>query len=104
MLDPNRSDGYVECAIHRNRNRCPGYCDVEGQRSRHWTVDVTRIASVERDDRPFASGDPSVLRTGQALTVGHFRCTSRAAGLTCVSRDSGHGFFLSKNNKSQRLF
>ena len=45
-----------------------------------------------------------MLRSGQTVTVGYFRCTSRAAGLTGVSRHSGHGFFLGKHNKSQRLF
>jgi hypothetical protein len=105
MLDPNRLDGYLECAIHRNRNRCPGHCDVEWEASRRWTVDVTRIASVERDERPLGAGDRArVLRSGQASRVGFFRCTSRDAGLTCVSRHSGHGFFLSENNESQRLF
>jgi predicted N-acetyltransferase YhbS len=43
-----------------------------------------------------------VAEDGQTLKVGYFRCTSRVAGLTCLSRHSGHGFFLS--NKRQRTF
>jgi hypothetical protein len=104
MVDPNQLIGNVTCATHRNRYRCSGPCDLENNASRRWYVDVTRIAEVGQSRRGLGSAPTRVLRSGQALTVGYFRCTSRAAGLTCVSRHSGHGFFLSKNNKSQRLF
>jgi hypothetical protein len=104
MVDPNLLNGNVTCGIHRNRFRCSGPCDLENNASRRWYVDVTRFAEVWGSRRGLGSTPTRVLRPGQALTVGYFRCTSRAAGLTCVSRHSGHGFFLSKNNKSQRLF
>ena len=104
MDDPSLLSGDVTCAIHRNRNRCPGPCDLESQSSRRWYVGVTRIASVYKSRRGFPGPRAKVLRRGQKLTVGYFHCASRAAGLTCVSRRSGHGFFLSKNNKNQRLF
>lgn len=105
MVDPNLLNGNVTCGIHRNRFKCLGpTCDVEDGYSRRWFVDVTRIATVQRSRRPFGSAPTRVLRSGQSLTAGYFRCTSRTTGLTCVSRRSGHGFFLSNNNKSQRLF
>jgi hypothetical protein len=104
IVDPNTLSGNVGCAIHRNRNRCPGYCGLEKEASRRWYVDVTRSAEVFRSARNLGTDSPRVLRSGQTVTVGYFRCTSRAAGLTCVSRHSGHGFFLGKHNQSQRLF
>ena len=107
MVDPNLLIGNVTCGIHRHRYKCVGpTCDQEDAYSRQWFVDVDRFATVERNNRgrPFGSAVARVLRPGQSLTVGYFRCTSRAVGLTCVSRRSGHGFFLSTNNKSQRLF
>lgn len=105
MVDPNLSSGNVECGIHRNRFRCADpACDVETGYSRRWLVQVTQVASVERSRRPFGTSPKRVLRYGQSLTVGHFRCTARKAGLTCVSRRSGHGFFLGKDNERQRVF
>jgi hypothetical protein len=104
MVDPDLSIGNVTCAIHRHRFRCSRPCDLEKAASRRWHVDVTRVAQVGQSRRGLGSAPTRVLRPGQALTVGNFRCTSRAVGLTCVSRPSGHGFFLSKDNKSQRLF
>ena len=104
MVDPNLSIGNVTCAIHRNQFRCSRPCDLEKAASRRWHVDVNRVAQVGQSRRGCGSAPTRVLRPEQALTVGHFRRASRATGLTCVSRPSGHGFFLSKNNKSQRLF
>jgi len=104
MVDPNLLIGNVTCAIHRNRFRCSGPCDLEQNASRRWYVDVTRIAELGQSRRGLGSAPTRVLRSGQTLTVGYFRCTSRPAGLTCVSTHSGHGFFLSKNDRSQRLF
>ena len=37
-----------------------------------------------------------VIPYGTSRRFGPFRCTSRRAGLTCRSRTSGHGFFLSR--------
>lgn len=44
------------------------------------------------------SPDAPVLRYGHTLRFAPFRCTSRAAGLTCRSR-SGHGFFVSAQRR-----
>jgi hypothetical protein len=105
MVDPNTLIGNVTCGIHRHRFRCvPRGCDEESRCSRRWFVDLDRFATVSGSCRPLGADRPRVLRFGQSLTFPFFRCTSQANGLTCVSRRSGHGFFLSKNNKSQRLF
>jgi hypothetical protein len=55
----------------------------------------------EGDAGPFAGGQPGtppvpVLRYGQSWSGGSLRCTSAFSGLTCRSRATGHGFFLSR--------
>ncbi len=42
------------------------------------------------------------LPYGSAITKGRFRCLSEEAGMRCVNRRNGHGFFLAK--QSYRLF
>ena len=101
MVDPNILSGNVTCARHRNKFRCSGPCDLENL-SRHWSVDVTRPGLTGISRRGFGGSPAKILRPGKTLSVGYFRCSSREAGLTCVSRPSGHGFFL--NNNKQRVF
>ncbi|MFL6069717.1 MAG: DUF6636 domain-containing protein [Actinomycetes bacterium] len=102
MVDPNVAYGNVTCGIHRNRFR-GSRSDFDSEKpSRRWFVDVNQVAVVDVSTRPFGSSPVRVLRYGQTLRVGFFRCTSRVAGLTCLSRPSRHGFFLS--NKQQRTF
>jgi hypothetical protein len=102
MVDPNVAYGNVTCGIHRDRFR-GSHSDFDSEKpSRRWFVNVTQFALVEVDARGFGSSPVRVLRYGQTLKVGYFRCTSRVAGLTCLSRHSGHGFFLS--NQRQRTF
>lgn len=43
-----------------------------------------------------------VLPYGQAERRGRFRCKSKFAGVLCVNRRNGHGFFLSR--QKVRLF
>jgi Family of unknown function (DUF6636) len=103
MVDPNVRSGNVICGIHRNRfRRTRSGPDGAEKPSRRWWVTVTNPAVVDVETRGFGSSPVRVLRYGLTLRVGFFRCTSRVAGLTCVSRHSGHGFFLS--NKRQRTF
>lgn len=102
MVDPNVAFGNVTCGIHRNRFRGSRSGFDSEKPSRRWFVQVNKPAWVEVSTRLFGSSPVRVLRYGQTLRVGFFRCTSRLAGLTCLSRDSGHGFFLS--NKQQRTF
>ena len=42
--------------------------------------------------------DPSnpVLRYGDRITRGRFRCKSKQSGMRCVNRRNGHGFKISK--------
>jgi hypothetical protein len=51
-----------------------------------------------------AVADPNakVLAYGKSLELGPFSCASRRTFLKCKSRDSGHGFKLSR--ESQRVF
>jgi hypothetical protein len=101
MVDPNLTIGNVTCAIHRKRFRETH--DGDGEKaSRRWFLDLTRFSVVFPSGRGFGSAPIRVLRYGQTLRVGFYRCTSRATGLTCISRRSGHGFVLS--NTRQRRF
>jgi hypothetical protein len=104
MVDPNVAYGNITCGIHRNRFRGShsGFDPGAEKPSRRWFVNVTQFALVEVSTRPLGWSPVRVLRYGQTLRVGYFRCTSRIAGLTCLSRHSGHGFFLS--NTRQRTF
>jgi hypothetical protein len=89
MVDPNVAYGNVTCGIHRNRFRgSQSGFDAE-KPSRRWFVNVNQFALVEVSTRLFGSSPVRVLRYGQTLRVGFFRCTSRVAGLTCLSRHSG---------------
>jgi hypothetical protein len=101
MTDPNVAYGNVVCAIHRKRFRGTGDSDLE-KPSRHWLVNLTAPASSSMSARPFSTTPVRVLRYGQTLKVGYFRCALRTTGLTCISTHSGHGFFLS--GKRQRTF
>jgi hypothetical protein len=102
MVDPDVAYGNVTCGIHRHRFRGSRSSFDSEKPSRRWFVDVNQVAVVDVSTRPFGSSPMRVLRYGQTLRVGFFRCTSRIAGLTFLSRPSGHGFFLS--NKQQRTF
>jgi hypothetical protein len=103
IVDPNVAYGNVTCGIHRNRLRGSRGDQFDSEKpSRRWFVDLNKLALVEVSTRLSGSSPVRVLRYGQTLRVGCFRCTSRVAGLTCLSRHSGHGFFLS--NKRQRTF
>ena len=43
-----------------------------------------------------------VLAYGHSISRGRFHCESQEAGMRCVNKRNGHGFFLSK--QSYRLF
>jgi hypothetical protein len=42
------------------------------------------------------AGSTRVLRYGKSITIGAFRCTSRATGMTCTDTKNGHGFTVSR--------
>jgi hypothetical protein len=43
-----------------------------------------------------------VLQYGDKITKNRFTCTSKTTGMRCANRNSGHGFFISR--ESVRLF
>jgi hypothetical protein len=43
-----------------------------------------------------------VLQYGDKITKNRFTCTSKTTGMRCANRNSGHGFFISRD--SVRLF
>ena len=47
-----------------------------------------------------SSPKAKTLSYGTSRRFGPFTCTSQTAGLTCTSRSSRHGFFLSKQRQS----
>jgi hypothetical protein len=47
-------------------------------------------------------GIGGVLGYGESIRKGRFECTSEEAGVRCVNRRNGHGFFLSR--QSVRFF
>jgi hypothetical protein len=49
-----------------------------------------------------AMGIGGVLAYGESIRKSHFVCTSEEAGVRCVNRRDGHGFFLSRQRV--RLF
>jgi hypothetical protein len=52
-------------------------------------------------DTVFSPSAP-VLQYGDKITKNRFTCTSKTSGMRCANRNSGHGFFLSR--ETVRLF
>jgi hypothetical protein len=52
-------------------------------------------------DSVFSPSAP-VLGYGEKITKNRFTCTSKTSGMRCANRNSGHGFFLSR--QTVRLF
>ncbi len=52
-------------------------------------------------DTVFSPSAP-VVDYGDKITKNRFTCTSKMSGMRCANRNSGHGFFLSRN--AVRLF
>lgn len=101
--------GSVRCGIHRNRYRDDqGGCFLRSREknvSRRWyIVGPVRNTNVgaNAQRRCFSDVPVTVLRHGQKVGVGPFRCRYRAPVVTCVNSRLGHGFSIS--NKTQRTF
>jgi hypothetical protein len=47
-------------------------------------------------DSVFAPTSP-VLQYGDKITKNRFTCTSKTSGMRCSNRNSGHGFFISRD-------
>ena len=106
---PGGGSGSVRCGIHRNRYRDDqGGCFFRSREknwSRHWYIvgpagNTNVGANAQR--RCFSDVPVTVLRDGQKVGVGPFRCRYRAPVVTCVNSRLGHGFSIS--NKTQRTF
>jgi hypothetical protein len=104
MVDAHSAAGYVDCAYTKALGgpTTPITHDVFVHAHRHWIVQFSGPALEGSTRREWGSEQTTALLSGETLNVGFFRCSSRVAGLTCTSRHSAHGFFLSST--SQRTF
>ena len=99
--------GSVRCGIHRNRHRGSGSCYFRSREnpSRRWyivgPVGNTNVGAYDQT-RCFSDVPVTVLREGQKVGVGPFRCRYRAPVVTCANSRLGHGFSIS--NATQRTF
>ena len=97
VLDAGTTVGSVDCVYAKvlAGPSTPVTHDLFVHAHRHWLVRYSGPALVGSTRRGLGHAPVRVLPAGGTLTLGHFSCSSRAAGLTCASRHSGHGFFLS---------
>src|SRR5262249_22435677 len=104
MVAPNTTMGNVDCAYARafSGETDSVTNDLYVHAHRHWLVQFSRPALVGSSRRGYGSAPVRALRLCQTLSGGYFRCESCTAGLTCISRHSGHGFFLGR--ATQRTF
>lgn len=105
MNDPNLTNGNVECVLHSKGYTTRGDSDNHGLTAHphpSWMVQYSQATIREPSERELGSSPLRILRDGHTLRVGYFSCTWRDAGLTCISRHSKHGFFLSRTE--QRTF
>jgi len=99
--------GSVRCGVHRNRYRGSGSCLFRSREnpSRHWYIvgsaGNTNVGAYDQS-RCFSGVPLTVLRDGQKVGVGPFRCRYGAPVVTCVNSRLGHGFSIS--NETQRMF
>ena len=104
MLDAKTTAGNVDCAFAKALAgpTTPVTHDLYVHAHRHWLVLYSGHALAGSTRRGFGRPPTQSLSSGQALLIGNFRCSSASAGVTCVSKHSGHGFFLSSTR--QRTF
>jgi hypothetical protein len=83
--------------------RSSGYDPTTAEETRyhsHWILFRNGVALKGITRRGLGGPNPAIiLRNGQTLTVGNFRCSARRSHLTCVSRFSRDGFFLSQGRQ-----
>jgi hypothetical protein len=103
---PNRN---IECAMFEPRQADIGNvtCIVRSTATPRkpwlaWSLDSWQHVAVYRSKNGVVATPVRTLGYGQTLRRGFFRCTSRQAGLTCISLDSRHGFVLGRAR--QRTF
>jgi len=92
------SKGGVRCVIRHhswNSPPKPKWCDVDYGGG--VAVDKKGKAGfVCAGDTTLESG--SVLAYEHSISRGRFHCESQSAGMRCVNKRNGHGFFLSKQH------
>jgi hypothetical protein len=94
-LGPSLTDNTVMCAVMSTRVKVTYQCpDVGVGCPDVFTLNATGRVEIARAS--YQTGTSRTLAYGQTLTLGHLRCVSRFAGLTCTSMYSRHGFFLSR--------
>jgi hypothetical protein len=94
-LGQSVTDNTVVCAVMSTRVKVTYQCpDVGVGCPQTFTLSATGAVSIDRAS--YQVGASRTLGYGRSLTLGHLRCTSAVAGLTCTSLRSGHGFFLSR--------
>ena len=96
-LRASLTDNTVMCAVMSTRVKVTYQCPDVGI----GCPDVFTLSALGRvnvDRASYQIGASRILKYGQTLTLGHLRCVSRSAGLTCSSGASGHGFFLSRES------
>ena len=76
-------------------------CDVLSLNDTGFTVDKRHKARKIHITDSVVSTRAKALGYGKRLRVGPFTCSSRASGLKCKSRSSGHGFKLSKQRQTR---
>jgi hypothetical protein len=101
MADPKDTSGGIDCVM-----RSSGYNPTAPDETNyhpHWVLLSRGVGLKGTTRRGLGRSTPRrILQDGHTLTVGNFRCSARASHLTCISRRSGHGFFLSQGR--QRTF
>jgi hypothetical protein len=98
--------GNIGCYVFGQGARCdirnkqweapppPASCELD------WGFGLTVVRNgrgnyVCAGDTAIDRGSP-VLRYGDRITRGRFRCKSKQSGIRCVNRRNGHGFKISK--------
>lgn len=94
----------IVCLYNSRGPRGPSIrCDVLSLNDVGFTLERRRRARrIRITDTVADTTRARVLRYGTSRPFGPFRCTSRRSGLTCRSRESAHGFKLSRAR--QRVF
>jgi hypothetical protein len=88
--------GKLGCAFYSDTETPPAVrCDWRGGGDRALTLGVTGRAKRVKVTDTVLDPRAKVLAYGRTTKFGRLRCTSRAAGITCRSTRSRHGFRVS---------
>ena len=95
--------GNITCVISTDADQ-PQFaqCELRSKAKGFFVSRRGHVRSYGVDPFDDLSGRRFVLRYGRSVRLGPFVCISRATGMTCRSRLSGHGFTISRER--QRVF